>query len=185
MNKVSKAAAAGLVVGIMVFGAPPSFANETSPDGGTAGIEPYVTCSPDGTDGPWFAFSDKASIYIPDPSTRVYGDAGVTLSILVGKSYTFSTSVTGTTGITVESLLVKANASLAIQTSKSRTSSLTQGGSWKVPGPGQGWLEVGTTDAYSFKWEKYKFNSPCTKVALATGTTKAPSKTASPYFKHS
>lgn len=90
-----------------------------------------------------------------------------------------------TTGISVDGLLVKANASLAIQTTKSRTSSLTQSGSWTVPGPGTGWLEVGTNNGYSFKWEKYKFNSPCTKVVLASGTSKAPAKTASPYFKHS
>lgn len=184
MNKMVKLSASLAIAAGLLLSATPSFAAD-APDGGPVEVTPLATCSPDGTSGPWFSFGSKTATYIADPSSRIYGDPGVTLSIQVGKSYTFSSSVTGTTGITVDELLVKANASLAIQTAKSRTTTLTQAGSWTVPGTKQGWFEVGTTNAYSFTWEKYKFNSPCTKVVLATGKSSAPLKTASPYFKHS
>lgn len=149
------------------------------------GASPATGCSVDGTSGPWYSVSGKSPVYIPDSSSRVYGTSNVTLTLTVGKSWSVSGSVTGTAGSDAGVIFAKASASLSVSLTGTRSGTLTQGGSWTVPSGRTGWFEIGTTNAYSFKWSKFKLDSKCNNVILASGTGKAPTKTANPMFTHS
>lgn len=134
----------------------------------------------------YYSVSSKKVIYIRAKDGRIYGQKGVTLGIAKGTSWTIGGSVTGTVKAEAGVIFAKAETSLAITVSLSRTTTTTFSGSWTVPkSQSVGWLEVGTNQGYSFKWTKYHYNAPCTKVVEGSGTAKVPAKKAALMFKHS
>jgi len=152
---------------------------------GTTGETQSQICDPGGKP-PYYSFSGKKPIYIRAKNGRIYGSSGVTLSITKGVSKTIGGSLTGTSSAEAGAIFAKASVSLAISVEYSRTTTTTFGGSWTVPdNQDTGWLEVGTKNGYTFKWQRYHYRAPCTKVIEAHGTAKGPKKTAALMFKHS
>jgi hypothetical protein len=151
----------------------------------TGGKKQIAVCDPGGNP-PHYAFSGKKAIYIPARHGRVYGQSGVTLSISKGVSKTIGGSLTGTSSAEAGVIFAKASVSLAISVQYARTTTTTFGGSWTVPKKQSvGWLEVGTRGGYTFKWQRYHYRTPCTKVVDAHGTAKGPRKSAALMFRHS
>lgn len=131
-----------------------------------------------------YSITDKKKIYIASKGSRIYGDRGVTLSISKGISHTISGEVTGTVSVEAGVLFAQASASLAVSVGGSVTTSSSHSGTWTVTTK-VGWLEVGTKNGYSFKWTKFHYRAPCTKVIEGKGTGKAVAKNAAVYYKHS
>lgn len=118
---------------ILAAGFSPALA-EDGPPPSDLSVKPFVTCSPGGNRGPWFAYSGKKLAYIA--VTRIYGQPGIILKFSAGQSFTSGGSITGAVGADAGVLFAKASSSLAVQVTGSITTSLTAAGSWKVP-PGK------------------------------------------------
>ena len=151
----------------------------------TTGEQQPAVCDPGGKP-PYYSFSGKRPVYIRAKDGRVYGQSGVTLSISKGVSKTIGGSLTGTSAAEAGAIFAKASVSLAISVQYSRTTTTTFGGSWTVPkNQSTGWLEVGTKGGYTFKWKRYHYRTPCTKVVDGHGTARGPKKSAALMFRHS
>ncbi|MGV9706603.1 hypothetical protein [Streptomyces sp. NPDC003483] len=67
--------------------------------------------------------------------------------------------------------------------SYAKTTTVTLGGSWKVPASQRdGWLALGSK-GYSFNWERGSYNGGCKWIVSNHGTAKLPAL--SPYIAHS
>ena len=110
----------------------------------------------------------------------------MTLSIQKGTSYTIGATVTGSVSFKESAIFAAATESFSVAVTGSRTTSTTFGGSWTVPKKQKtGWLEVGTTSAYKFKWKKWHMVGECTVKTDGKGKAVAPSKSSALMYKHS
>jgi hypothetical protein len=125
----------------------------------------------------------KRAVYVGNKGNRVYGQAGGTIQVKVGSSWTTtgSLTVTGTAGAGV----VFANVSMAVGVSVSyaRQTTTEAAYSWKVPKTqNTGWVERGNY-GWTGKYEQYYFKAPCKRVLTGTGSYKG--ATSIPWFIHS
>jgi uncharacterized membrane protein len=133
--------------------------------------------------GYFYSTAQTAAYIAAKSGDRIYGDAGVTLTIAKGTTHTFSGSLTGTTTAEAGVIFAKASLAVGLTVGYSRAATTTQGGSWTVPSnQNPGWLEMGD-HAYNVKYTKYHYASPCTKVNDKTNTIKGATNSA--WIKHS
>ncbi|MFS4092384.1 hypothetical protein [Streptomyces sp. AF1A] len=136
-------------------------------------------CPPD----PGFSFSKVKSTFVGDKSKTVYGASGVTLSVSVAKGHTWTGTVTYSAKLSESMLIASAEESISGSISYAKTTTVTLGGSWKVPASQRdGWLALGSK-GYSFNWQYGSYNGGCKWIVSNHGTAKLPAL--SPYIAHS
>ncbi|MBY8342951.1 hypothetical protein LXH13_20305 [Streptomyces spinosirectus] len=201
--KLSRACTAAALTAFLVVGAGgvgPAFA-EDSPapvnadqDGNPipqAPADADVTVNSDGSsmhpDGcppdPGFRFHNVKSTFVGDKSKTVYGQSGVTLSVSVAKGHTWTGTISYAVKLSESILVSSAEETISGSISYAKTTTVTLGGSWKVPASKRdGWLALGSK-GYSFKWERGSTNGGCKWIVSNHGTAKLPAL--SPYIAHS
>lgn len=164
---VSLAIGAALAFGTVSV---PAYASDT--------VGPQV-CEPSGTQ----YTTTQYTKYIGNSSTRVYGASGGTLTISAGKQTTVSGSLQGTASAEAGVIFAKASASVGISIGLSKTVTVTNSYSWKVPASQSvGWIELGSA-GYQITWSKGYYSTPCVWNRTGGGTILG--ATSSPYFAHS
>ncbi|MFJ9818740.1 hypothetical protein ACIRU3_26495 [Streptomyces sp. NPDC101151] len=134
-------------------------------------------CLPD----PGFSFSHVKGTFVKDKSKTVYGQSGVTLS--VAKGHTWTGTMTYAAKIEESILVASAEETISGSISYAKTTTVTLGGTWKVPASQRdGWLALGSK-GYSFNWERGSYNGGCKWIVSNHGTAKLPAL--SPYIAHS
>lgn len=181
MNKVSRILiTTAVAAGLLLAGAPAEASEPLPPrpagaDLGGGHVTPQALC--DGrayyttkvTSGPTFKQAKQSG-------AAVTGGPGVTLSITRSKSFTVSGSVTGTAGFDAGAIIAKASASVGVTLGASYSSTITHGGSWKVPRTWKvGELAVGSL-TYSGKWYQKRELPTCRIYTSKSGSFKAPRK---------
>jgi hypothetical protein len=136
-------------------------------------------CPPD----PGFAFSSVKSTFVGDKSKTVYGQSGITLSVSVAKGHTWTGTLTSATKVSASVLVASAEETISGSISYAKTTTVTLGGSWKVPSNQKdGWLALGSK-GYSFNWQYGSTNGACKWISSNHGTARLPAL--SPYIAHS
>ncbi|MFJ8005588.1 hypothetical protein [Streptomyces fagopyri] len=136
-------------------------------------------CPPD----PSISITKAKSVFVGDKSKTVYGQSGVTLSVSVAKGHTWTGTVTYAAKISESIIVASAEETFGGSVSYAKTTTVTLGGSWKVPASQRdGWLALGSK-GYSFSWEKGSYNGGCKWIVSNHGTAKLPAL--SPYIAHS
>jgi hypothetical protein len=150
----------------------------TSPGGANHPMNPDG-CPPD----PGFSFSSVKGTFVGDKSKTVYGQSGVTLSVAVAKGHTWTGTFTYSTKMGISYLIASADVNISSSISYAKTTTVTLGGSWKVPANQKdGWLALGSK-GYSFNWQYGSYNGGCKWIVSNHGTAKLPAT--SPYIAHS
>ncbi|MFF2524149.1 hypothetical protein [Streptomyces liangshanensis] len=136
-------------------------------------------CPPD----PGYSFSSVKSTFVGDKSKTVYGQSGITLSVSVAKGHTWTGTFTSATKVSASAIVASAEETISGSISYAKTTTVTLGGSWKVPAnQADGWLALGSK-GYSFNWQYGSYNGGCKWIASNHGTAKFPAL--SPYIAHS
>jgi hypothetical protein len=137
-------------------------------------------CAPD----PGYSVSQVSSSFIRDPSKTVYGHPGVTLTVSVAKGHTWTGTITGTAKGQYGAIVVSAELSVSASISYARTTTVTLGGSWKVPKSQRlGWLALGS-EGYRMRWTHGShLGAACHWVVDDSGTARLPAR--APVIGHS
>ncbi|MEU6220113.1 hypothetical protein ABZ845_21730 [Streptomyces sp. NPDC047022] len=134
-------------------------------------------------DGPSVSLSNVKSTFVGDKSKTVYGQSGVTLSVSVAKGHTWTGTFTYSAKLSQSIIIESAEESISGSVSYAKTTTVTLGGTWKVPNNQRdGWLALGSK-GYSFNWDYGSLNGGCKWISTSHGTAKLPAL--SPYIAHS
>lgn len=177
MNKnATRAVVASVALLAAMTATPNSFAAEGKP----AGTVHPMQCPPDLTT----TVSNGKAAFVRDSHKTVYGDSGVTLSLSVAKGHTWTGTFTYSGQLEESMIIASAKETYSASISYAKTTTVTLGGSWKVPkSQKSGWLALGS-QGYSMKWKTTRTKGNCSgEETLGSGTAKLPAK--SPYIKHS
>ncbi|MBB5866813.1 hypothetical protein F4553_000192 [Allocatelliglobosispora scoriae] len=158
---------------------------------GIAGMNAATASSASASDGAvarvcetgTFYYESHTDRYIGNPNTRVYGQAGGTLSISQGQSTTVSGSLQTTVSADAGVVFAKVGTSVGVTVGLSSQVTTTIGYTWTVPSnQSTGWIEMGS-HGYQISWYKGYYISPCTWKQSGSGTLLGASKNAQ--FAHS
>lgn len=132
---------------------------------------PLVCTADTGTQAAGSEYEVQAyETYVPGDQ-RVYGEAGGVLNFDVGEQTTASVTVDGSTTAEAGAVFAKASLTLGISVGASSSVTTNQGYTWTVPADQPlGWIEVGRM-GYQLDWQRGHYNSPCTWVQEASGST--------------
>jgi hypothetical protein len=132
---------------------------------------------------PTVSISTVKSKFVGDKSKTVYGQSGVTLSVSVAKGHTWTGTITSATKVSASIIVASAEETISGSISYAKTTTVTLGGTWKVPANQKdGWLALGSK-GYSFNWERGSYNGGCKWIVSNHGTAKLPAL--APYIAHS
>ncbi|WP_405830614.1 hypothetical protein [Streptomyces sp. NBC_01176] len=107
----------------------------------------------------------------------------VTRFVSVAKGHTWTGTITYASKLSESIIVASAEETISGSISYSKTTTVTLGGSWKVPASQKdGWLALGSK-GYSFNWERGSYNGGCKWIVSNHGTAKLPAL--SPYIAHS
>ncbi|MET8982532.1 hypothetical protein ABZX85_43840 [Streptomyces sp. NPDC004539] len=187
---------AAALTAFLAVGAGPAFAADTVTSVGTDQSGKAIpqapadadaadtTVHPDGCPpDPTFSFSNVKSTFVGDKSKTVYGQSGVTLSVSVAKGHTWTGTISYAAKLSESILVASAEETISGSISYAKTTTVTLGGTWKVPANQKdGWLALGSK-GYSFKWQRGSYNGACKWIVSNHGTAKLPAL--SPYIAHS
>lgn len=116
------------------------------------------------------------------PGQIVYGEAGVTLQITETQGTTTTGTVGGSGKFSISAIVIGAEASVNGSIAWAKTSTLTRGGTWKVPdNVSVGWLADGAR-SQRMQWVHWKLNPNCTTTVIGSGSTNLPNQ--APYIFH-
>ncbi|MEU1009823.1 hypothetical protein [Streptomyces sp. NPDC005890] len=136
-------------------------------------------CPPD----PAFSFSHVKGTFVKDKSKTVYGQSGITLKVEVAKGHTWTGTISYAAKLSESILVASAEETISGSISYAKTTTVTLGGTWKVPASQRdGWLALGSK-GYSFDWERGSYNGGCKWIVSNHGSAKLPAL--SPYIAHS
>ncbi|MEU0033126.1 hypothetical protein [Streptomyces sp. NPDC006333] len=159
----------------------PQAPDDADVDGSAVGAGPVHPdgCPPD----PSISITKVKSMFVGDKSKTVYGQSGVTLSVSVAKGHTWTGTITYASKLSESIIVASAEETISGSISYAKTTTVTLGGSWKVPASQKdGWLALGSK-GYSFNWERGSYNGGCKWIVSNHGTAKLPAL--SPYIAHS
>lgn len=170
------ASAVASAAAVLAIGAAPG---ALAADPGAAGTVHPMSCPMDkGT-----LVSGAKTVFVPDPGKRVYGATGVTLSITAAKgtSWTGTVSASGTAEIGL--IVASAKETYGGSYSWGKTTTVTLGGTWKVPSSQKtGWLALGSQGSH-MNWITTQTQPNCSSKTLGKGTINLPKL--APYIGHS
>ncbi|OIJ63185.1 hypothetical protein [Streptomyces mangrovisoli] len=159
----------------------PQAPDDADVDGPAVGVGPVHPdgCPPD----PTVSFTKVKSTFVGDKSKTVYGQSGITLKVEVAKGHTWTGTFTYAAKIEESIIVASAEETISGSISYAKTTTVTLGGTWKVPASQRdGWLALGSK-GYSFNWERGSYNGGCKWIVSNHGTAKLPAL--SPYIAHS
>ncbi|MFJ5531642.1 hypothetical protein [Streptomyces sp. NPDC093261] len=134
-------------------------------------------------DGPSVSITNVKGTFVRDNDETVYGQSGVTLSVSVAKGHTLTGTVTYSAKLSQSIIIESAEETVGGSVSYAKTTTVTLGGTWKVPSNQKdGWLALGSK-GYSFNWDYGSLNGGCKWHSISHGTAKLPAL--SPYIAHS
>lgn len=132
---------------------------------------------------PGYSITGAKGTFVPDNGKKVYGGPDVTLSISAASGTSWSGTVTEATQADIGFIVAEAKETISAGISYSKTTTVTLGGSWKVPSNvSSGWLALGS-EGYTMGWYYGYYNDNCTFVKTKSGTATLPSE--SPFIQHS
>ncbi len=124
--------------------------------------------------GEWYSVSGSKPYFILHKKTT--GAAGITLKLGVSSGTKVTGQVTASGSYSLNDLISKADAKIDAKIAFSRTSSVSQSASWKVPSSYPvGWLGWGSW-GYKFNWQRGHYIGSCRFVVDRRGTAKLPAK---------
>ncbi len=169
--KVAAVCVTGVVLaGTTVLTVVPASASPVSPRG----------CAPEYD----YSFASKLQILSHGADFITYGKGGSTLSESIAKGDSWSGTLTGTVGTEAGVIFAKATVSVSASLQKSRTSTITRGGSWTIPSSrASGWVAMGA-GGYRFTWKYGHYSATCAYVLDRSGVGQYPLN-GSIYFDHS
>lgn len=136
-------------------------------------------CPPD----PSVQITKVKSTFVGDSSKTVYGQSGITLSVSVAKGHTWTGTITYAAKLSESIIVESAEETISGSISYAKTTTVSLGGTWKVPASqSDGWLALGSK-GYSFNWERGSYNGGCKWIISNHGSAKLPAL--SPYIAHS
>ncbi|MEV1062875.1 hypothetical protein [Streptomyces sp. NPDC050263] len=148
-------------------------------DAGVDGPVHTDGCPPD----PAISITKVKSTFVGDKSKTVYGQSGVTLSVSVAKGHTWTGTITYAAKLSESIIVASAEETISGSISYAKTTTVTLGGTWKVPASQKdGWLALGSK-GYSFNWERGSYNGGCKWIVSNHGTARLPAL--APFIAHS
>ncbi|MFD8004948.1 hypothetical protein [Streptomyces mirabilis] len=117
------------------------------------------------------------------PELLLHQAGSITLKVEVAKGHTWTGTFTYAAKLSESILVASAEETISGSISYAKTTTVTLGGTWKVPASQKdGWLALGSK-GYSFNWERGSYNGGCKWIVSNHGTAKLPAL--SPYIAHS
>ncbi|SHM84962.1 hypothetical protein [Actinacidiphila paucisporea] len=178
MNRRSAitASAVASAVAVLTMGAAPGAIAADSHASGT--VHPMSCPMDKGT-----YVSGAKNTFVPDPGKKVYGATGVTLSITAAKGTSWTGTVTASGTVEVGLIVASAKETYGGSYSWGKTTTVTLGGTWKVPSnKTSGWLALGSMGSH-MNWITTQTQPNCSSKTLGKGTINLPKL--SPYIAHS
>lgn len=127
--------------------------------------------------------SGAKTVFVPDPGKRVYGASGVTLSISAAKGTSWTGTVSASGTVEVGLIVASAKETYGGSYSWGKTTTVTLGGTWKVPSTQKtGWLALGSQGSH-MNWITTQTQPNCSSKTLGKGTINLPKL--APYIGHS
>lgn len=159
----------GALVGAAALGTALSAAGAAAP--ALAGAHAPHVCPA----GEWYSVSGSKPYFVLHKKTT--GAGGIELKLGVSSGTKVSGEVTTSGSYSLNDLISKADAKISSKIAYSRTSSVSQSASWKVPSSySVGWLGWGSW-GYKFSWQRGHYVGSCRFVVDRRGTAKLPAKT--------
>jgi hypothetical protein len=125
-----------------------------------------------------YSFSAKHSFWVtnPNPGLHVSGPGGVQLHLSVTHGTKVHGEVSGSGDFSIPKLVNDAKLKIDANLAYTKSMSVTQSATWRVPQRyGHGWLAFGYY-GYSFKWEFARVDAGCKVHVLGRGTGRLPGK---------
>jgi len=127
--------------------------------------------------------SGAVSTFVADSGKKVYGATGVTLSITAAKGTSWTGTVSASGTFEESFIVASAKETYGGSYSWGKTTTVTLGGTWKVPSNQKtGWLALGSLGSH-MNWQLTQDQPNCTVKVLGHGTVNLPKL--SPYIGHS
>jgi len=121
-----------------------------------------------------YSVYNSLSSFVRDASKTVYGQPGVTLSISAASGTTFSGTVGGSGSFSIDAIVADAKIGVDSSITKSKTTTVTLGGSWTVPSnQSLGWLALGS-QGYKMNWSMGHYSGTCVWSQTGSGTALLP-----------
>jgi hypothetical protein len=160
----------GALVGAAALGTALSAAGAAAP-AQAAAHAPHVCPA-----GEWYSVSGSKPYFILRKGDKTTGPHGVRLRLGVSSGTKVSGQVTASGSYSLNDLISKADAKISAKIAFSRTSSVNQSASWKVPSSYPvSWLGWGSW-GYKFNWQRGHYIGSCRFVVDRRGTAKLPAK---------
>jgi hypothetical protein len=122
----------------------------------------------------FYSVSNALGTFVPDTKKKVYGQAGVTLTVTAENGTEWSGTIGGSVEGDASFIIASAKATVDGSISYTKTTTVSLGGSWTVPSSQKlGWLALGS-QGYVMSWQYGSNTAQCKYEEIRGGSATLP-----------